>query len=475
MKFVMLKLFNTLTGKKENFEPLSDREVKMYNCGPTVYNYAHIGNLRAYVFADILRRVLEYNGYKVTQVMNITDVGHLSSDNDEGDDKMVKALKRENKPFTLSAMREIADFYAKTFVDDLKSLNCELPHKMPHASDHIPEDIEIIKILEEKGFAYKASDGMYFDTEKFPDYGKLGKINLSGQKAGARVVVNSEKKNPADFTLWKISRHDIGWESPWGKGFPGWHIECSAMSRKYLGQPFDIHTGGIDHIPIHHNNEIAQSESAYDEPLANFWLHNAHLTMAGEKMAKSAGNFLTLGKLADLGIPPLAYRYFLLSAGYGTPISFQESDVKKTAVTSLNNLRRMLSELPLGGSVNENYKKEFLEAVNDDLNTALGLSVVYKVLDDKNLAAADKLATISDFDKVLGLELLQSRENFLKQKNTPLPKDIGELIERREKARLAKNWGESDKLRDLLREKGFEINDTDGGPEVEAINAKNFR
>jgi len=463
----MLKLFNTLTGEKSDFKPIHNSEVRMYNCGPTVYNYAHIGNLRAYVFADTLRRVLEYNDYKVLQVMNITDVGHLVSDTDDGDDKMVKALKREGKPFTLVAMREIADFYAKAFVEDLKSLNCELPQKMPHASDHIEEDIEIIKKLEEKGFAYKTSDGIYYDISKFPEYGKLGKINLQGQKAGARVIVNSEKKNPADFTLWKISKNDIGWESPWGKGFPGWHIECSAMSRKYLGQPFDIHTGGIDHIPVHHNNEIAQSEAAYDVPLSNFWLHNEHLTMAGEKMAKSTDNFLTLKKLVDLGISPMVYRYFLISASYRKPLSFQENDVKKTAGGSLNSLYKTLSELPTDGKVNIGYKKEFLLAVNDDLNTALGLSVVYKILDDKNIAPADKLATILDFDKVLGLELDMGRKNILKQKNVSLPNDVQELIAQREKARLEKDWKQSDKLRELIHEKGFEVNDTDKGQEVE--------
>src|SRR3989338_9633555 len=261
---IPIKLFNTLTGHKEEFKPIKSGEVSMYNCGPTVYNYAHIGNLRAYVFVDVLRRTLEYNGYKVRQVMNITDVGHLTSDGDDGDDKMVKALKRDNLPMTLEAMRQVADKYTSAFVEDIKALNCKLPHEMPKASEHISEDIELIKKLEAKGIAYKTRDGVYFDTSKFPGYGKLGNINMKGQFAGARVAVNSEKKNPADFTLWKKSHrqgsgqadNDIGWESLCGKGFPGWHIECSAMSRKYLGQPFDIHTGGIDHIPVHHNNEI---------------------------------------------------------------------------------------------------------------------------------------------------------------------------------------------------------------------------
>src|SRR3989338_5786890 len=261
---IPIKLFNTLTGHKEEFKPIKSGEVSMYNCGPTVYNYAHIGNLRAYVFVDVLRRTLEYNGYKVRQVMNITDVGHLTSDGDDGDDKMVKALKRDNLPLTLEAMRQVADKYSTAFKEDLKALNCKLPEEMPRASDHIKEDIELIKILETKGIAYKTSDGVYFDTAKFPSYGKLGNINLKGQLAGARVSVNSEKKNPADFTLWKFATGELGFDGiELGVGFPGWPIEYSPMARESLGQPFDIHTGGIDHIPVPHNNEIAQSEAEH--------------------------------------------------------------------------------------------------------------------------------------------------------------------------------------------------------------------
>ncbi len=465
----MLKLFNTLTGKKEEFKPLISGEVGMYNCGPTVYNYAHIGNLRAYVFADVLRRTLEYDGYKVKQVINITDVGHLASDADDGDDKMLGALKRENKPFTLSAMREMADFYTKAFVEDLKALNCEPPHEMPRASDHIKEDIELVRTLEAKGFTYKTSDGVHFDIGKFPSYGKLGNINLKGQRAGARVAVNSEKKNPADFTLWKISRNDIGWESPWGKGFPGWHIECSAMSRKYLGQPFDIHTGGIDHIPIHHNNEIAQSEAAFDVPLANYWLHNEFVNMGEMKMAKSGENFVTLQTLADKGIHPLAYRFFLLEAGYRTPLLFSEELIRRVQDEKLYALYMTLSGLPSGGVVNDAYHVRFLDALRDDLNTAKALSLVYAILGDiEHLSPADKFATILNFDSVLGLDIENQSKKFLEEISA-VPADIKKLTVAREEARRAKDFKKSDELRVRIQKEGYEVSDTDLGPLIRKI------
>ncbi|MEK7575196.1 MAG: cysteine--tRNA ligase [Patescibacteria group bacterium] len=456
-----LHLHNTLTGKKEKFTSIRLKKVSMYNCGPTVYNYAHIGNLRAYVFVDVLRRTLEYSGFEVKQVMNITDVGHLTSDANDGDDKMVKALKRENKPFTLEAMREVADFYTMAFIEDLKALNCEIPHEMPKASDHIEEDIEIIKILEKKGIAYKTKDGIYYDISKYPEYGKLGNINLEGQLAGARVEVNSEKRSAADFVLWKFSDTEIGWGSPFGSGFPGWHIECSAMAYKYLGQPFDIHTGGIDHIPVHHNNEIAQSESAYDAPLAHYWLHNEHVNISSGKMAKSGDNFFTLKSLREKGISPLAYRYFLLLANYRTPIAFQEEIVKKVGGTSLERVYRALSELPDGGKINAEYAERFIEAINNDLNTAEGLSLVYKVLDDKIIASADKLATILDFDRVLGLDLEKGRHTFPKGVAEPVPESVLSLIALRNEARANKDWKKSDGLRAQIEMAGFLVEDSD--------------
>src|SRR3989338_2471705 len=469
---IPIKLFNTLTGNKEEFKPIKSGEVSMYNCGPTVYNYAHIGNLRAYVFVDVLRRTLERNGYKVKQAMNITDVGHLTSDGDDGDDKMVKALKREGKPFTLVAMREVADFYTKAFKEDLMALNIKIPETLEHASDHIPEDIELVQELEAKGFAYKTSDLMYFDTSKFPDYGKLGNINLKGQLAGARVAVNSEKKNPADFTLWKKSHrqgsgqadNDIGWESLWGKGFPGWHIECSAMSREYLGQPFDIHTGGIDHIPVHHNNEIAQSEAAYDVPLANVWMHNEFLNMLDGKMSKSSESFTTLQTLRDRGINPLAYRFFLLEARYRTPLEFSEQLIHRVQDEKLYALYLTISELPAGGVVNEIYRSRFLDALRDDLNTAEALSLVYAILGDiEYLSPADKLATILDFDRVFGLDI-ERRSKKLKEEMNSVPDDIKKLAMVREEASKAKDFKKSDELRDKIQKEGYEVMDTDSGP-----------
>ena len=466
-----LNLFNTLSGKKEKFKPIDPKEVRMYNCGPTVYNYAHIGNLRAYVFTDTLRRVLEWNGYKVRQVMNITDVGHLTSDADEGEDKMTKALKREGKPLTVQSMREVANFYANAFVEDLKTLNCELPHEMPRASDHIAEDIDLIKKLEEKGFAYQTSGGTYFDTAKFPDYGKLGGINLVGQKAGARVAINSEKKNPADFSLWKLSENEIGWESAWGKGFPGWHIECSAMSRKYLGQPFDIHTGGVDHIGTHHNNEIAQSEAAFGAPLANYWTHNEHLIIADGKMAKSGENFLTLKYLNKLGVSSLGYRCYLLGAHYRTPVIFPIKKIvegdKLGGAVALDRVCEKIALFPEGGQINLDYKKRFSNFINDDLNTSGGLATLWDLLHDEKISPADRRATALKFDEVLGLNLAELIKKELKP--VEIPPAVSRILKERESARLAKNWSRADELREEIKNLGFSVKDTDTGQKIEKI------
>jgi cysteinyl-tRNA synthetase len=458
----MLRLYNTLTGEKEEFKPIDPSLVRIYTCGPTVYNYAHIGNLRAYVFADILRRTLLYNGYKVKQVMNVTDVGQLVSDADEGEDKMTKGLRREGMPITLEAMRGLGERYVEAFVADLDALNIMRPSEIPKASDHIAEDIEIIKILADKGIAYKTSDGVYFDTAKFPEYGKLGNINLSGQRDGARVAANSEKRSQRDFSLWKFNA-ELGWQSPWGKGFPGWHVECSAMSRKYLGQPFDIHTGGVDHIPVHHNNEIAQSEAAYGAPLANYWMHNEFINVSGGKMAKSGENFLTLKALSGQNVSPLAYRYYLLGAKYGTPLKYEEPPLSLHA--TLENLRQRLLALPEGGKVDLGWRQKFLEAVNDDLNTPAGLAVLFAVLDDTKIPAEDRRATVFDFDRVLGLGLADAKIPPPEE----VPAEIQKLASEREAARAAKNFKKSDELRQLIREKGFEINDTDTGSDIKPL------
>jgi cysteinyl-tRNA synthetase len=363
-----LKLSNTLSGKKEIFAPLRKEEVRMYNCGPTVYNYAHIGNLRAYVFVDLLKKALIWNGYNVRQVMNITDVGHLVNDSDDtGEDKMTKAILREGKPMNLESMKEIALIYENAFVSDLKSLNISLPDVMPRASENIDSDIAIIKKLENKNFIYKISDGIYFDTAKFKDYGKLGGVNRDEKKDGARVAVNPEKKSQSDFCLWKFGK-DFGWNSPWGKGFPGWHIECSGMSEKYLGVPFDIHTGGVDHIGTHHNNEIAQSESAFGVPMAKYWLHNEHLNLSGAKMAKSGDGFITLRTIEEKGFDPIAYRYYLLSAHYRTQMNFS-FEALEASQNAFQNIVSHIAGIKSVGKVNEYYIDRFDEAINDDLNS----------------------------------------------------------------------------------------------------------
>lgn len=477
-----IKLFNTLSKNKEVFKPLSAGKVGMYNCGPTVYDRAHIGNLRAYVFADTLRRMFEYNGFSVNQVINVTDVGHLSGENagnaDEGEDKMTKALKREGMPMTLDAMYKVGTIYFDKFVEDMRELNIELPTKFPRAADHIQEDIDLIEILVEKGFAYKTSDGMYFDTTKFGDYGKLGNIDIASLKAGARVAANTEKRNPTDFALWKFNEL-LGWSSPWGNGFPGWHIECSAMSAKYLGQPFDVHTGGIDHIPVHHNNEIAQSEAASGGvPLANYWMHNAFITMKGGaggadgKMSKSAGGFLTLDSLEKEGLSPVAYRYWLLTAHYRSPVNFSFEAVR-AAENALVRLMATLGEhvggveVAAGGKVELGYKEKFTAFVNDDLDTPKAVALIWDLLKDTAVSAADKVATVLDFDKVLGLNIAEELAGA--KKEAAAPDEVIALADEREKARQSKDWKKADELRAKIGAAGFEVLDQkDGGYELKS-------
>ena len=381
-------------------------EVRMYHCGPTVYDYAHIGNLRAYVFADILRRTFEYWDFKVKQVINITDIGHLASDADTGDDKMIKGLKRDGLPLTLDGLKQLTDKYEKVFKDDLDTLNIRKPHHFPRATDYLKQEIELIRRLEEKGYTYKIRDGIYFATGQVANYGKLG--GLTPLSEGSARVDIDEKKSSRDFVLWKLSKDGhLGFESPWGMGFPGWHIECSAMSRELLGQPFDIHTGGIDHIPIHHNNEIAQSEMAYDTTLANFWLHNEFVNVVDGKMAKSEGNQITLKTLVEHGSTPLAYRYFLLMAHYHTPVDFSW-EALEAAQNAYQRLKKFTTGLPVAGTINKAYKNKFTEKLENDLNTPQALAIVWGLIKDTVVSPADKLTTIIDFDKVLGLGLQSS-------------------------------------------------------------------
>jgi cysteinyl-tRNA synthetase len=465
-----IQLYNTFSKNKEVFKPLKAGEVGMYNCGPTVYDRSHVGNLRAYVFSDTLRRTLEYFGYSVHQVMNVTDVGHLSGENagnaDEGEDKMTKALKREGLPMTIEAMYKVGTKYQDLFIEDLKELNIEIPKEFPRASDHIQEDIDLIAALEINGFAYKTSDGMYFDTSKFPAYGKLGNIDVANLKEGARVVANKEKKNITDFALWKFNE-SLGWTSPWGNGFPGWHIECSAMSAKYLGQPFDIHTGGIDHIPVHHNNEIAQSEAAYGKPLANYWMHNAFLNMKSGKMSKSTGSFITLETLTKEDISPIAYRYWLLTAHYRTQVAFSIESVK-AAENALFRLLATVSKYESGGKIDQTYKGKFESFVADDLDTPGAIALMWDLIKDPKVSNAEKLATILDFDKVLGLNIAKEIANARtpgkhSADDSSIPVEIKALAEAREKARQEKNWKEADSLRLKIEKAGFEVMDNNEG------------
>lgn len=459
-----LFLFNTLTKKKELFVPLVGREVKMYNCGPTVYNYAHIGNMRAYVFADVLRHTLESGGFSVKQIVNITDVGEPAGDPDTGKDKIEESARKEGK-----TAAEISKFYTKAFFDDLKKLNIETARTIfPKATEHIKEQIDLISRLEKKGFTYKISDGVYFDTSKFKSYGKLGNINLEGLEEGARIGVNENKKNPTDFALWKFSKpgekRQQEWPSPWGVGFPGWHIECSAMSMKYLGETLDIHTGGIDHIPVHHNNEIAQSEAATGKQFSRFWLHNAFVNIAGEKMAKSEGNFIRLKTLEDRGINPLTYKYWLLTAHYRSPITFSYEALKGSE-TAFIKLVEHFNALPTGGSPSEDYSRKFKERINDDLDTPGAISLIWQLLKDKKVSDANKKSTISTFDKVFGLNI-EKFGNEIAKKMADIPSEIKELAEKREIARKKKNWNEADHIRDEIAKKGYTLEDTDNGPKI---------
>lgn len=460
-----LKFFNTLTREKEIFQPINPPHVGFYSCGPTVYDYAHIGNLRSYVFADIVQRTLEYYDYKVNRVMNITDIGHLTSDADDGEDKMVKGLKREGKPFTLEAMKELAVFYKDKFIEDTVAMNIETPNEIPFASDNIKEDVEIIKKLLEKGFAYKTTDGIYFEIEKFSDYWQLsGNKNAQEKNTESRIGENSEKKNQADFALWKFSlENGLGYDTEIGKGFPGWHIECSAMSTKYLGDQFDIHTGGIDHISVHHPNEIAQSECATGKkPFVRFWMHNEYVDIGGAKMAKSGDNFITLRTLKEKGISPISYRFWLLMAHYRTKVNFNW-DALEGADIALKRLYRLYKDLGDGsGIVNDGYQKRFKEYLEDDLDTPRALSVLWEIFKDENMSNSDKRATVLDFDKVLGL-------GFDNIKEEEIPNEILELVKEREDARTNKDFKKSDELRDKIKSLGYEVKDSSGGYKIEKI------
>jgi len=467
-----LYLHNTLTGTKDLFTPLSKGVVKMYNCGPTVYAQQHVGNLSMFVFVDILRRVLEANGFAVRQVINFTDVGHLVSDGDDGDDKMTKGLKQAKLALTLENMKKLGKKYADVFLEDLRTLGIDTETiTFPYASDYIAAQIAMVRTLEEKGYAYVASKGVYFDTARFPTYGKLGNIDLSGLKEGARVESDPDKRHPIDFILWKRDEK-IGWDSPWGKGFPGWHIECSAMSHSILGDQLDIHTGGIEHIPVHHNNEIAQSEAALGKkPFARFWLHRAHLQIEGSKIAKSKGNTIYLSDIVSKGFHPLAFRYLLLGSHYRTNASFTW-EALESAQQAFLRLRRLVDTLPAGGIVPSTFTQRFMERLNDDIDTAGAVAHLWEVMKDKNLSGADLRAIIVFSGSVLGLgfdsEDAMARGLWEKIFGSEValqdaPQDVRDMVGEREKARESKDWAQADILRDRIEKAGFTLEDAKEG------------
>ncbi|QAT41276.1 cysteine--tRNA ligase [Clostridium sp. JN-9] len=459
-------VYNTLTRNKEKLIPYREGRIGMYTCGPTVYNYAHIGNLRTYIFEDTLKKALKYNGFKVKHVMNITDVGHLQSDGDEGEDKMALGAKRENKtPW------EIARFYEKAFYDDCEKLNIEKPTVSCRATEHIDDMINLIKGLEEKGYTYAANGNVYFEIDKFKDYNKLANLSMEELQAGRRVQIDINKKNPLDFVLWftnsKFKNQIMQWDSPWGRGFPGWHLECSTLSIKYLGEVIDIHCGGVDHIPVHHTNEIAQSESYLGHKWVNYWMHGEFLVMDGGKMSKSSGDFLTLSKLIDEGFSPLDYRYFCLNSKYRKQLLFS-FDSLKDAQNSLKKLKSKTLSILKGSSEHDrfdldlvnDYRTKFSKEINDDLNIANAITVLWEVIKDNKLTNREKLFIIEDFDKVLSLDLLKEDKSEEDNENIDL---IEKLIAERFEARNNKQWAKADEIRNKLNEMNIELLDTKEG------------
>ena len=455
-------VYNTLTNKKEELKTVNPGEVRMYSCGPTVYNFAHIGNLRTYVFMDLLRRTLKLNDYKLLGVMNITDVGHLTSDADEGEDKMEKAAKQQKK-----SPLEIAAYYTSVFENDVKALNITLPEIVPKATDHIEEMIEFVKGLEEKGFAYETDDGIYFDIVKYGQYGVLSKLDLDEQLAGARVEVNDQKKHPADFAVWKKApkEHLQQWESPWGMGYPGWHIECSAMGRKYLGDTFDIHTGGVDHIPVHHENEIAQSNALLGHPAVNYWMHGEFMMVDNGKMSKSLGNTYTVDDLKKNSIMPLTFRYFCLNAHYRNKINFTWDAIKASQKAYIRLLEAVAQNKNAESdeeakALCENAYNQFLEAVNDDLNVPKALGILWNLLRSGN-CAREIFDTAIKMDAVFGLDLEKGYVPM--EQDNDIPQELLEKLNERAQARKEKNWALSDKLRDEINQAGYDIKDSPEG------------
>jgi cysteinyl-tRNA synthetase len=467
-----LQLFNTLSREKKEFKPIEEGKVGLYTCGPTVYQYAHIGNLRTYIFEDLLVRSLRLFGYQVRHVMNITDVGHLTDDADQGEDKMLKGAREQSK-----SVWDIAEFYKEAFFTDLNALNISMPDILCRATEHIQDMIDLIRRLEAAGFTYQAGGNVYFDVGKDPDYGKLSGQIREDRKAGARIAVDLNKRNPHDFVLWftrsKFEHQAMLWDSPWGRGYPGWHIECSAMSMKYLGEQFDIHCGGIDHIPVHHTNEIAQSEAATGrKPWVRFWLHGEFLVLAREKMAKSASNFLTLSTLTDRGYNPLDYRYFCLGAHYRSPLQFSFEAMDAARSGRLNLIERVLRLKEEQGATGPAEPEaldaaargrlhRFREELADDLNVPRALAVFWELIKDDRINPQQRLRAAVEMDRVLALGVAGMEP----QSTAPeFRAEVQALIEERQKARSSKDYARADAIRNQLRRMGVILEDTPSGP-----------
>jgi cysteinyl-tRNA synthetase len=461
---VRLSIYNTLGREVQQIKPLREGRIGLYACGLTVYNFAHIGNLRTYLFEDVLRRILEYEGYKVDHVMNVTDVGHLTDDADEGEDKMLKSAREKNK-----TVWEIAEFYTKAFFDDLEKLNIEMPTVVCKATDHIEDMIRLIQRLEERGLTYQAGGNVYFDISKFPNYGELGLLDMNELKAGARIDVDQNKRNPHDFVLWftkgKFEHQTMLWDSPWGRGYPGWHIECSAMSIKYLGDQFDIHCGGVDHIQVHHTNEIAQAEGATGKKWVNYWLHGEWLVVESEKMSKSKGEFLTLNSLIEKGYEPMDYRYYLLGGHYRTQLqfSYEALDSAKNARVRLMEHIIRLKETSGGeaaslGGLASKYLSAFEDHAFSDMNMPRCLSELWGLVRDSNAAAEEKICVIGEMDRILGLKLLEAEMSL-----PELDDKLKALIDEREQARRNRDFERADEIRELLQEQGIVLEDTPEG------------
>lgn len=461
-----LTFYNTLTRKKEEFHSIDEKRVRMYSCGPTVYSYAHIGNFRTYIFMDTLRRVLKYNGYELKHVMNITDVGHLESDADEGEDKMEKAARKEKKdPY------EIANFYTKIFLKDMEKLNIDKPEIITKATENISQMIDYVKEIIKNGYAYETSKGIYFDISKLDKYPVLSNRKLDDQIAGVRVDVDPEKKNPYDFALWikAPENHIMKWESPWGLSYPGWHLECSTMGRRFLGEEFDIHTGGVDHIPTHHENEIAQSKGATGKIPAHVWMHCEYLQVDGGKMSKSLGNTYTISQLQEKGISPLAFKLFCFTAHYRNKLNFTFEGAygAQKALERLYDsyVKNVNGADDVEEDVIKEYEEKFLSYINDDMNMPGAMSVVWDIA--RNTKKSAKFANLLlKFDEVLGLDMKNAEKYLVKFKQNDseeLPAEIKKLVEERKNARAEKNWAKSDEIRDKIISLGYSIKDTKDG------------